>query len=169
MGRKINESSIKKQSGDKDREREKVRGKQKRENCKFSALYARLHSTPQCTTSLFVPSFWVVMRGLWCWKWTELKLYNEQFHLNQVQSHLLIRSDPHTILDYFWSWWLVEDATFKFLHENCASLLTTNPPWKFALIHEKEEWCVLTTSFNAFLLCTVGSGYCSGVHKRDNK
>lgn len=142
-----------------EREREKVRERQKREDCKFSSLYARLHSTPQCTTSLFVPSFWVMMRGLWCWKWTELKLYNEQFHLSQVQSHLLMRSDPHTISDYFWSWC----ATFKSLHENCASLLTTNPPWKWALIHEKEGWCVPTTSFKVFLLCSGGPGYCSRV------
>lgn len=151
--------SSRKNNEERNAERGKVRGRHKPENCKFSSLCA-LHHKPICS------KLWAMMRGLWCWKRTELKLFNGQFHLNQVQSHLLMRSDPNTVLDYFWSRWLVEYTTFKFLHEICASLITTSPPWKWALIHQKEGWYVLTKSFKVLLLCSGERGYC---RRKDKK
>lgn len=111
--------------------------------CTF-ALYPSVHHKPICS------ELWLMMRGLWCCKGTELKLYNEQFHLNQVQSHLLIRSDPHMISGYFWSGWLAECTIFKFLRENCASLLTTNVQWKWALIHKKWGDIFQTSHWKCF-------------------
>lgn len=138
VGRKINESSGK-QSRSKSTKRE-VEGKRK----KFTV----------CTSasSLFACSkLWVIMRDLWCWKWTELKLYNELFHLNQVQFHLLIRSDPHTISVFFWSLWLVECTTFNFSMEtlpHCSEpIFRGNEPWS---MNKRTDF--LTISFTVFVL-----------------
>lgn len=94
--------------------------------CTF-ALYPSVHHKPICS------ELWLMMRGLWCCKGTELKLYNEQFHLNQVQSHLLIRSDPHMISGYFWSgcWRSAQSSSssVKIVPHCSQPMFNGNEPW----------------------------------------
>lgn len=111
-----------------------------------------------CTSasSLFACfKLWVMMRGLWCWKWAELKLYNELFHLNQVQSHLLIRSGPHTISGYFWSLWLVECTAFKLktwklcsTAQNQSSMEMSLDPWERGRLSNHFIQCLYWTQGN---------------------
>lgn len=116
------------------------------------------HNTAQAFLFLCFEPWWEVcgVKDEQSWK-----LYNEHFHRNQIAAVSPINKKWPTYCAG-----LLVQFTFKFLHEHCTSLLTNNPPWKWALIHKTEGWYALTNPCKVFLLCSGEHGHCS---RKDGK